>query len=326
MTAGLLLAAAITILPSSVHADAPASLQPIYDMTAPAVAAVDAKGVECPACLDAIYRLCECKDDASGKAGDSGSCHCDPGVECDCGGCSCGKGDKESTRTIAKPTMKLSREAQARHDRRMAKLELPADDPPPRPELKDEPPKPLAMGDAAPTPITEIARVINWMPKPEIGFVDFGCGSEARWCIAAAEKWKCRVTGVEIDADRAKAAREHVRNLGLDGLITIVHGNALTTDVQGDVAAVYLYPEVLEKMKPRLEKFRVVASYQHLVPGLPMVKSGDSWFYTQSSSQSVQVQTGQRQAVWQGMVYTAPVCNSANCTMCNTLRYQLYGQ
>ncbi len=46
----------------------------------------------------------------------------------------------------------------------------------------------LATGEAAHTPMSEVVRVIGLLPKPEIGFVDFGCGYDARWCVAAAEK------------------------------------------------------------------------------------------------------------------------------------------
>lgn len=188
--------------------------------------------------------------------------------------------------------------------------------------------KPMATDDAAHTPMAEVVRVLNLLPKPEIGFVDFGCGYDARWCIAAAEKWGCRVTGVEIDPDRAAAARERVRNLGLDHLITIVQGDAETVDVTGDVAVVYLYPDLLARMKPRLEKFRAVASYMHNVSGLPMQQNGLSWIYKKpaivaATYTATPTQTVQRGAVWGGMVYRSPVCNSPYCSMCNSIRQQL---
>lgn len=173
-------------------------------------------------------------------------------------------------------------------------------------------------GDDAPTPHEEIARVLALLPKPTIGFVDYGCG-DARWCIAAAERWGCRAVGVEIDPARAAAAKERVRASGLDRLVTIIEGDAITTDVQADVGVVYLWPEVLEKLKPRLEKLKAFASYMHTPPVAGAVKNGDSWIYIRPQPVAVTPTT----ATWGNRQYTGPLCNSPNCAMCQSIRAQL---
>lgn len=170
--------------------------------------------------------------------------------------------------------------------------------------------------EAAPTPGHEVERVIGLLPKPAVGFVDFGCGADARWCVAAAERWGCRVTGVEIDSARAASAKARVKAAGLDHLIAIIEGDATTTDVEADVGVVYLYPQTLEQLRPRLEKLRAFASYRHQPPGLPVTRDGDTWFYAQG------VQTV-RGAVWGGQYYSQPVCNDPGCNMCNSIRQQL---
>ena len=176
-----------------------------------------------------------------------------------------------------------------------------------------------ASGDGfAPTPSVEVERVIGLLPKPEIGFVDFGCG-DGRWCIAAAQQWGCRATGVEIDPARAAAARERVAAASLSHLVTIITGDALTTDVQADVGVAYLWSDVLEQLRPRIEKLRAFASYQHQPPGLSVVQNGDSWLYFRP------VVNQSRSAVWQGKVYSAPVCNSPGCAMCRSIRVQISG-
>lgn len=182
------------------------------------------------------------------------------------------------------------------------------------------PDQPSVVGDAAPTPHSEVARVLSLLPKPKIGFVDFGCG-DARWCIAAAQKWGCKVTGIEIDPARAAAAKERVRNAGLAHLITIIHGDAITTEYyDADVGVAYLWPDVLEKLKPRIEKLTAFASYQHQPPGLSVTKNGDSWFYTKPAAAPALRTTA---AVWGGQVYSGPLCNSPNCAMCQSIRAQL---
>lgn len=182
------------------------------------------------------------------------------------------------------------------------------------------PRKAMATGAAAHTPLAEVTRVVAMLPKPRVAFVDYGCGYDARWCVAAAEQWKdVRVIGVEIDPDRAAAARERVRHLGLGDRITIIEGDATTADVQGDVAVVYLYPEVLVKMKPKLKKYKAVASYMHAIDGLTTQRSGETWLYTPSAP----LHASPGVAYWGGVPYTSPVCTSPNCMMCNSIRSQI---
>lgn len=172
---------------------------------------------------------------------------------------------------------------------------------------------------AAPTPGVEVERVIGLLPKPNVAFVDFGCG-DGRWLIAAVERWNCRAVGVELDPARAAATRERVRNLGMSDRITIITGDATTTDVEADVGVAYLYSPVLDQLRPRIEKLRAFASYLHQPPGLPVVRNGDSWLYVRGSRA---VQQSHSAAVWQGQYYSQPVCNSPNCAMCRAIRQQL---
>lgn len=169
---------------------------------------------------------------------------------------------------------------------------------------------------AAPTPQAEVDRVLALLPKPAIGFVDFGCG-DGRWCIAAAKRWGCKSTGVEIDQYRAAAAKEAVRKAGLENLVTIVCGDATTTDVQADVGVAYLYADVLEKLKPRIEKLEAFASYMHKPP-IAATKNGDSWIYVRPKPVALPAV-----ASWNNRQYTGPVCSNPNCGMCNSIRAQL---
>ena len=171
--------------------------------------------------------------------------------------------------------------------------------------------------EASPTPMGEVNRVLGMLPKPEVAFVDFGCGSDARWCIAAARKWGRPVIGIEINPERAAQARANVNENGLDQQITILEGDATEADVEADVGVAYLYDETLTKLRPRITKMKAFASYMHQVPGLAMSKNGDTYIYTKS------VAASPKGAVWNGMVYSGPVCNNPNCSMCNSIRSQL---
>lgn len=180
-----------------------------------------------------------------------------------------------------------------------------------------------AVPEAAPTPYSEVVRVIGLLPKPQVRFVEFGTGSDARWCVAAVERWGCKATGIEIDHDRAEAARQRVRALGLDHLITIVEGDAVTTDVPGDVAACYLYQETLDALRPKLERMTAFASYHHRPTGIAVTQNGDSWIYSRPSLASQQAPAMRPAAVWGGQQYSGPVCSNPHCQMCNSIRRQL---
>lgn len=178
--------------------------------------------------------------------------------------------------------------------------------------------------EASPTPYSEVVRVLAILPKPAIGFVDYGCGADARWCIAAAERWGGRVTGVEIDPGRAALAKERVRLAGLSHLITIVEGDATTTDVQADVGVAYLYADALEKLRPKVEGLEAFASYLHKPPGLAVTQNGDSWIYVKPKT--VVFTPVPSTATWNGRQYSGPVCNSPRCGMCESIRSQLATQ
>lgn len=176
-----------------------------------------------------------------------------------------------------------------------------------------------ASPESAPTPYAEIVRVLNMLPKPEVGFVDYGCGSDARWVIAAAEKWGCRCTGVEIDPNRAYAAKLRVQNSGVAHLVTIMEADAATADVIADVAVCYLYPETIAKLKPKLAKMRAVASYMHKLPFDSATKNGDSWIYVRPEAATMALP---KVAVWNGVAYSGPN-PGCNCEMCQSIRSQL---
>lgn len=108
---------------------------------------------------------------------------------------------------------------------------------------------------------------------------DFGCG-DGRVLIAAVKQYGCKAVGVEIDAEMAAVARENVKAAGMENSITIITGDALDFEPEqhGITAAVaYLYPELLEKLQPKLKRIPVVVTPFHQVPGMEMTRRGELW-------------------------------------------------
>lgn len=176
--------------------------------------------------------------------------------------------------------------------------------------------------EQSPTPVVEVQRVMRELnPQPNETFVDYGCG-DARWLIEAASRYKCRAIGIELDPAQAARARQAVWSAGLADKVQIIEGDALKVDVNAQVGVVYLYPDVLVKLKPKLLKLNRFASYMHKVDGVTMTQTGDAWVWRKP----IVVQYTQPTAVWGGQTYTGRVCTSPNCQMCNEIARQLWGR
>lgn len=174
-----------------------------------------------------------------------------------------------------------------------------------------------------PTSIEEVRRVLAILrPQQHETFVDYGCG-DGRWLIEAVQRYGCRAIGVEINPKRAAIARRKVSDAGLSGRITIITGDATTTQVQADIGVAYLWPDVLRKMKPKLMKLNRFVSYMHPVDGLSMTNYDGAYVWRKPVAIQRPVYAQQRVATWNGYQYRAPVCNSPNCAMCNSIRRQL---
>src|ERR1700712_3138028 len=107
--------------------------------------------------------------------------------------------------------------------------------------------------------------------KPGETLYDLGCG-DGRILIAAAQRYKVKAVGIEINGSLAKSVAEKVKKEGLQKRVTIIHGDFMKTDLsQADVVTLYLATIANDTVRPNLEHFlhphaRVV-SYDYPVPG-----------------------------------------------------------
>jgi SAM-dependent methyltransferase len=97
---------------------------------------------------------------------------------------------------------------------------------------------------------------------------DVGCG-DGRVIELAVRDYPCRAVGIEIDAGVAASARARLRNLsGLPKRWRITTGDATRYDLsEATVACLYLFPETLKKIVPKLTGCTRILSYSHPVPG-----------------------------------------------------------
>lgn len=126
----------------------------------------------------------------------------------------------------------------------------------------------------APTPMDVADRMLEVAKVKKDDVVwDLGCG-DGRILILASKKYGCQSYGVELDEHIARLATRLVKLNGVEKLVTIYKGDALTTDFYSTatVVTVYLMPDLSKKLVPRFEKLpkgsRVVA-HDKLIPWRP---------------------------------------------------------
>lgn len=195
---------------------------------------------------------------------------------------------------------------------------------------------PALAAAQAPTPHSEVARILELLdPKPEETLVDYGCG-DARFLIAAVETFGCKAIGVEIDPEQAAIARAKVENAGLQDRIQIIEGDATTVDVKADVGVVYLYPDVLSELAPKLTKLNRFASYQHPVAGVTMTKDRDAYLWNVTAPQQTAAGSAKPAtvaaasttkevpyAIYGGYKYYQQPTPGCTCSMCRDITSQI---
>lgn len=178
--------------------------------------------------------------------------------------------------------------------------------------------------DAQSTPHDEVHRILQWFQlTPKATLVEYGCGYDARFCIAASSAYGCKSIGVEIDHGRAESARRLVRSLGLSHLVEIIEGDATKLNIEADYGVAYLWPETLAGIRQHVLELTAFASFSHEVPGLPMKKSGDSFFWNSATHWEREVAQSNPVGHWGGVAYSGRVCSNPNCTMCNSIQQQI---
>jgi protein-L-isoaspartate O-methyltransferase len=100
---------------------------------------------------------------------------------------------------------------------------------------------------------------------------DLGSG-DGRILFTAAQRYHAKAVGVEISDRLVRTTNDRIAQLGLQNLVTVIHGDLLQVDLTpADVVTIYLMTNSNELLRPNLEKYlksgaRVV-SHEYQVPG-----------------------------------------------------------
>lgn len=125
----------------------------------------------------------------------------------------------------------------------------------------------LHVEDFAPTPYDYIPKIINIIgPTKSDILYDIGCG-DARLLLAATHTFNIRGVGVELNKETYKVALQRLHNFNLTHKINLYRGDALKyTYDQATIVYVYLYPELIEQLIPKLPSGCRLFSYSHKIP------------------------------------------------------------
>jgi SAM-dependent methyltransferase len=106
-----------------------------------------------------------------------------------------------------------------------------------------------------PTPQVVIDKMLELAHlKPGEMVYDLGSG-EGHIVITAARKFKARAVGIELSPELCKLATLHVKALGLEDQVKIIHANLLKVDLSpADVVTIYLLTASNELLRPNLER------------------------------------------------------------------------
>jgi len=83
---------------------------------------------------------------------------------------------------------------------------------------------------------------------------DLGCG-DGRIVITAAQKYRARGVGIDIDPQRIAEARDNARKAKVDKLVRIVEADLFEADIsEATVVTLYLLTRLNAKLQPKLLK------------------------------------------------------------------------
>jgi SAM-dependent methyltransferase len=116
-------------------------------------------------------------------------------------------------------------------------------------------PSPASLAPYVPTPQDVVDKMLSLAEVTDKDVVyDLGCG-DGRIVITAAQRYRARGVGVDIDPQRVAESEANARKAGVDKLVTFKLQDALTVDVsKATVVTLYLLSASNMKLRPLLTR------------------------------------------------------------------------
>ncbi len=123
-----------------------------------------------------------------------------------------------------------------------------------------------------PTPQVVVDKMLETARVSKTDLIyDLGCG-DARSLVTAAKKYGTRGVGFDLRPDRVADSRDNARKNGVESLVEIRNQDIFTVDLTpATVIFMYLFPEVIEKLIPQLQRMRPgsrIVSHEYEMEGV----------------------------------------------------------
>lgn len=127
----------------------------------------------------------------------------------------------------------------------------------------------LTNTELVPTPQVVVDAMIESLGLTASSkFFDLGCG-DGRLLITAAQRYACYSVGVELNPKTVALARKRASNEFVSTLVMVFQGDVRAFDLtEADSVSMYLYPDLMAELVPKLKPGAKIVSYLHEIPGI----------------------------------------------------------
>lgn len=131
----------------------------------------------------------------------------------------------------------------------------------------------LTNTELVPTPQAVVDAMLEELsPSNKAKLFDLGSG-DGRIVITAAKTFGCTAVGIELNPETIAQARVNALTEYVNPLVVFFQGDVRSYDLQSaQYVTMYLYPELMAEIVPKIKSGTKVASYQHEIPGMPNTK------------------------------------------------------
>lgn len=127
----------------------------------------------------------------------------------------------------------------------------------------------MTVTDLQPTPQVVVEAMLAVLDPPSSAkLFDLGCG-DGRFLITAAKHYGCTCVGIELNPESIELARRNAEAEFVAPLIVTFQGDVRDYDLQqAQYVTLYLYPELMAEVVPKLKPGTRIVSYLHEIPGV----------------------------------------------------------
>lgn len=124
-----------------------------------------------------------------------------------------------------------------------------------------------------PSSVEAVRAMLNLVKPNGKVIYDLGCGDGRILALATKDYGAKKGVGIELNIDSVIKANELADMMGVKDKVTIKHGDLRDFNYdEADIIALYLFPDLLDQIVPKVKKGTIVISYGHDLIGVKTQK------------------------------------------------------